>query len=188
MRRIAHIHGHEDVIGEAVEQRGHIRPTSARVPDAMNAAALDGHEADAPRRCGFGDVIDRKPRGPVACGAALLCRAHHLAELAFVIGLLIGEFRGREHVLGVDDEQQIVMGLQVDIPGAGRRGEVVHRARALGVAHVQHAEAFRKHMTDIGVAAMHHDLHAVGPAALVAMGKDAHVARVIRFRQVGTHW
>jgi hypothetical protein len=108
--------------------------------------------------------------------------------LAFVIGFLVGEFRGREHILGVDDEQQIVVGLQVDIPGAGRRGEVVHRARALGVAHVQHAEAFRKHMSDIGVAAMHHDLHAVGPAALVAMGQDAHVARVIGLRQVGTHW
>ena len=42
-------------------------------------------------------------------------------------------------------------------------------------------------MADVGVAAMHHDLHAVGPAALVAMGEDAHVARVIGFRQLRIH-
>jgi hypothetical protein len=42
-------------------------------------------------------------------------------------------------------------------------------------------------VTDIGVAAMHHDLHAVGPAALIAMRDDAHVVRIIWLRQVGTH-
>ena len=41
-------------------------------------------------------------------------------------------------------------------------------------------------MSDIGEAAMHHDLHAVGPAALIGMADDAHVARVIGLRQVGS--
>ena len=40
-------------------------------------------------------------------------------------------------------------------------------------------------MPDIGEAAMHHDLHAVGPAALVGVTDDAHVARVVRLRQLG---
>ena len=37
----------------------------------------------------------------------------------------------------------------------------------------------------IGEAAMHHHLHAVGPAALVGVADDAHVARVIGFRKLG---
>src|SRR5262249_47026482 len=69
-----------------------------------------------------------------------------------------------------------------------RRGEIVHRARALGVAHVDDAEAFGEHVADISVATMHHDLYAVGPAALVAMGDDAHIARVVRRRQIVAHW
>ena len=76
------------------------------------------------------------------------------------------------------------MGLQVDVPSPRRRRQVVHRARALGVAHIDNAEALGEHVADIGVAAMHHDLHAVGPATLVGMADNAHVARVIGFRQV----
>ena len=151
----------------------------------MDAAAVNRHEADAPRGLRRGDVIDREPRGPVARGIFLLGRAHDLAELTLVIGLLVGELRGCEHVLGVDDEQQVVMGLQMDVPGPRRRGQVVHRARVLGVAYIDNAEALGEHVADIGVAAMHHDLHAIGPAALVGVADDAHVARVIRFRQVG---
>jgi hypothetical protein len=79
------------------------------------------------------------------------------------------------------------MGLQVDVPGVRRRGEVIHGARVLGVAHVDDAEAFGEHVANIGVAAMHHDLHAVGSAALVAMAEDAHVARIVGLRQLGIH-
>jgi hypothetical protein len=34
-------------------------------------------------------------------------------------------------------------------------------------------------------AAVHHHLHAVGPAALIGVSDNAHVARVIRFREFG---
>src|SRR6516165_7162833 len=136
IRRIAHIHGHEDVIGEAVEQRRDISPASASVPDAVDAAAVNRHEADAPRGLRRGVVIDREPSGPVARGIFLLSRAHHLAELALVIGLL-------------------------------------------GVAYIDTAKALGEHVADIGVAVMHHDLHAIGPAALVGVADDAHAARVI---------
>src|SRR5215467_392550 len=54
-----------------------------------------------------------------------------------------------------------------------------------GGADIDHAETLGEHVADIGVAAMHDDLHAVGPAALVAMADDAHVARVVGLRQVG---
>ena len=39
-------------------------------------------------------------------------------------------------------------------------------------------------MADIGKAAMHHHLHAVGPAALIGVADDAHVARVVGFREI----
>ena len=185
LRRIAHVDGDEDVVGEAVDQRRGIGPAPAGVPDAMDAAALDRHEADAARLGGLRDVVDGEPRGPVARGFLFDFRgADHLAELAFVIGLLVGELGGGEHVLGVDDEQQIAVGLQMDVPGAGRRGEIIRRLRVFRIAHVDDREALREHVADIGVATMHHDLHAVGPAALVGMADEPHVARVIGLRQV----
>ena len=130
VRGIVQIHGHEDVIGKSVEQGGDIGPRSAGIPDAVDATALDRHEADAAQCLRFGDVIDREPR----------CRR-----------------------------------------------EVVHGARPLGIAHIDDAESFGEHAADVGDAAMHHDLHAVRSAALLAMGDEAHVARVIRFRQVHAH-
>jgi hypothetical protein len=108
-------------------------------------------------------------------------------ELTAVISALVGELGRREHVLGIDDQEQIVVGLKMDVPRAGRGGDVLDRARILGIAHVDDAEAFREHVPDIGVAAVHHDLDAVGPAALIAMADEAHVVRVVRFRQLGIH-
>ena len=66
--RIAHVDGDEDVVGEAVDQRRGIGPAPAGVPDAMDAAAFDRHEADPARLGRLRDVVDRKPRGPVARG------------------------------------------------------------------------------------------------------------------------
>ena len=136
---------------------------------------------------GRGDIIDREARRPVAPGARSVRSTHCLSELAFVIGLLIGELRCREHVLRIDDEQEIVVGLQMDVPGSRRRGEVVHGAWPLGVTHVNDAESLGEHVADVGEPAMHHDLHAIGPAALVAMREDAHLPGVIWFRQVRAH-
>ena len=79
------------------------------------------------------------------------------------------------------------MGLEVDVPGPPRRREIIHRARILGVAHVDHAEPFREHVADIGVAAMHHDLDAVRPAALIAMADETHVARVVGLGPIDAH-
>ena len=94
----------------------------------MDAAALDRHETDLARRLRLRDVIDREAGAPVALSLGLR-RADGLAEGAAVIGALVGEFGCREHVLGVDDQQQIVMRLQMDVPGICRCRDVVHRAR-----------------------------------------------------------
>jgi hypothetical protein len=73
----------------------------------VNAAAFNRHEADAPRRLGIANVIDREPCAPVARGTGLfrLRRAHHLPELTSVVGLLVRELGGGEHVLGIDDQE-----------------------------------------------------------------------------------
>jgi hypothetical protein len=77
--------------------------------------------------------------------------------------------------------------LEVNVPGAGRGGDVVHRAQLPRIAHVDDAEAFGEHVPDIGVAARDHDLHAVGPAALIGITKELHVACVIGLGQFGGH-
>jgi hypothetical protein len=69
----------------------------------VNAAAVDWHEADAPRRLRFRDVIDRKTRAPVA-RAVSLGGADRVSERAAVIGMFVDELCGREHVLGVNDQ------------------------------------------------------------------------------------
>jgi hypothetical protein len=75
----------------------------------------------------------------------------------------------------------------MDVPRSGRGGEILDRARILGIAHVDDAESFREHVPDIGVAAVHHDLDAVQPSALIAMADEAHVVRVVGFRQPDVH-
>ena len=67
------------------------------------------------------------------------------------------------------------MRLQVQRPGVRRRGDVFHDLRVARVAHVDDGEALREDVPDIGVAAMHHDLHAVAAAALIAVADEAHV-------------
>src|SRR5262249_52157444 len=64
----------------------------------------------------------------------------------------------------------------MDVPGVGRRRDGGVRLRSARVAHVDHAEALGEHVADIGEAALHHDLHAVGPAALVGVAEEPHVA------------
>ncbi len=118
LRRVCHVDGDEDVVGKAVEQRRGIGPAPADVPDAVQAGAVDRHEADLLRLVGLRDVVDRHARRPVA---ALRTPSGVMVDLALVVVLLVGELGLREHVLVVDDEQQVVMRLQVQRPGVRRR-------------------------------------------------------------------
>ncbi len=179
-RRVGHVDGHEDVVREAVEQRRDIGPAAAGVPDAMHAAALDRHEADLARVFRVGDVVDRHACGPVALLWCLVGGADGLAERALVVGVLVLELGGREHVLGVDHQQQAVRGLQVDVPGVRRGRDVGDGPGVARIAHVDHGKALGEHVAGDGIAALDHELHAVGTAALIAVADQAHVARVVR--------
>jgi len=75
----------------------------------------------------------------------------------------------------------------MDIPGIGRRRDVAYRLRATRIAHIDDAKAFREHVADERMAICHHDLHPIGPAALIGKSNQAHVARVIGARQFMGH-
>ena len=96
----------------------------------MDAAAFDRHEADPARRRRLGNIVDRKPGGPVALrSAGLACGrggADDISDLSAIIGAFVGKLGGGKHVLGVHHQQQVVVGLQMDIPGAGRGRNVIY--------------------------------------------------------------
>ena len=186
--RVGHVDGDEDIVREPIEQRRSVSPASAGVPDAMNAAAGHRHEADLARFAGLRYVVDGHSGGPVARHrAGAFGGADLLADRALIIGLLILEFGGGEHILGVDHQQQIVIRLQMNIPGVVRRGKVARRFWRARVAHVDDAEPLGKHMADIGKALVNHQLHAVGPAALIAVANQFHIAGMVGLRQIGRH-
>ena len=95
-----------------------------------------------------------------------------------VVVALVRHLGLREHVVRVDEKQQVIVNLQVQAPRVGRVLDVVHRARPGRIAHVDDAEAARTDMADIGVAAMDDDLLPVRAPGLVAMPDEPHVARV----------
>ena len=168
--RVCHVDGDEDVVGEAVEQRRGVGPAAADVPEAVQAGALDRHEADLPRVAGLRDVVDRHAGRPVA---AALVGLGVVVDRALVVVLLVGHLGLGEHVLVVDDEEQVVVRLQMQRPGVGRRGDVFHRFGLLRVAHVDDREALGEDVADIGEAVDDHDLHAVAAAVLVGCSRRA---------------
>ena len=185
LRGIGHVDGHEDVVGEAVEHRRDIGPAAAGVPDAVNAAALDRHEADLARLRRIRDVVDGKASGPVA----LACRrslgfARLIAVRADVILALVLKFRRSEHVARIDHQQEIAVGLEMDGPGVVWRRHVLDRLGCARIAHVDHAEALGEHVADKGVALVDHHLHAVLSPALVGVADQLHVSDEIRLRQI----
>src|SRR6516162_312495 len=72
------------------------------------------------------------------------------------------------------------MSLEMDGAGVGWTGQERDRLRVLQIAHVEHGDAVRVAVADIGIAAMHHDLDAVAPSALVGMADELDVARRYR--------
>jgi hypothetical protein len=77
-------------------------------------------------------------------------------------------------------------GLQVDVPGIRRGGDILDRLCIARIAHIDHAESLGKHMADEGVALVDHHLHAVRTSALIGMSDQLHVPDVIRRGQVLT--
>ena len=178
--RIGHVDGDQNVIRESVQQGRGIGPPSAGIPDPVQPAALHRHEPDLARGSGIFYVVDRHARRPVLhpCGM--------LDDLAFVIGLFVGNVGLGKHVLVVDHQQRIVLGLQMQAPGVRRRGDLVNRTGLYGVAHVDDAEPVGKDVPDIGMVPVHHQPHGVGTTALVTMSDQPHVVLIRRGGQ-GPH-
>src|SRR5215831_5946556 len=76
------------------------------------------------------------------------------------------------------------MRLQMNGPGVGRCGNVIHPSRIFRIAHVDDRKTLGEHVTNVSKATMHHDLHAVRRPALIGVANDAHVACMIRLGQV----
>ena len=60
-----------------------------------------------------------------------------------------------------------------------RRREIAGGLGVLRVAHVDDAEALGEHVAGVGEAVVHHELDAVGPAALVGVPDHAHAIGVV---------
>ncbi len=67
------------------------------------------------------------------------------------------------------------MDLQVVRPRVFRRGDERDRFRLERIAHIHDCKAVAEHMADERVAFVHDDLHAIGPAALVATRNETDV-------------
>jgi hypothetical protein len=137
-----------------------------------------------PRPFATRDIVDGKTCAPIAHTLSSVGRTDLPSELALVVRLLVLKLGSGEHVLGVDDEEQVVVRLQVDVPGVLRGRNVLHRFWPRGVLHVDDAEPLREHVADVRETTVNHELDAVGTAALIGMSDESHVARQLGHRKI----
>jgi hypothetical protein len=150
---------------------------AARISRRADTAPLYRHEAEGGEVAQAWRHRNCETRGPAG---ATLCGADRLAEK--LIGSL-GKGGLSKHVLSVDDEQQIVSRLEVNVPGIPRCPGIIKRGfRGSRTSTTQ--KPCKEHMRDIGIAAVHHELHAVRTPALIAMPNEPHVVRIIRHGKV----
>src|SRR5262249_55337132 len=74
-------------------------------------------------------------------------------------------------------QQQILVRLEVDGARARRAGDEFDGLWRLGIAHIDDGNTVAEAVADVGEAAVHHDLDAVGAAAEVRMADERDVAR-----------
>src|SRR5260221_7466927 len=141
---------------------------AAGVPDAVRSEAAGRHEADLLRLLGLRDVVDADA-GSEAARRVLQLVGGRAAEIGLLVAL---EFLHRPDARRVHRQQQILVRLQVKRARARRAGDEVDNLRVLRVAHVDGGDAVAEAVADVGVAAMHHDLHAVAPAAEVGVADE----------------
>ena len=75
----------------------------------------------------------------------------------------------RHDIRAVGEQQHIVGDLQVMRASSGPRGEEADRLQPARVLGIENRDAVVEHVADVDVAAVHHDLHTVGAAALIAV-------------------
>ena len=171
LARLRHVDDGEDVVGEIGEVDRGVRVAPAHVPDAVRAHAVGRHEADLARLLRLRDVVDPDAGGELDPGA-LQPVGGRAAEIV-LLGL---ELLHRPDARRVHRQQQIVVGLQVKRARARRAGDEVDDLRVLRVAHIEGGDAVAVAVADVGVAAMHHDLHAVAVAAHVRVADELDAA------------
>ena len=98
-----------------------------------------------------------------------------IERLEVVVG--VGIALHHPDVRGIDRQQQVAVGLQMEGARIGRRRDEIDRARPARVAHVGDRKAVAEHVADKGMAPVHHDLHAVAAAALVGVADELDIAR-----------
>src|SRR5260221_2312396 len=141
---------------------------AAGVPDAVRSEAAGRHEADLLRLLGLRDVVDADA-GSEAARRVLQLVGGRTAEISLLVAL---KFLHRPDARRVHRQQQILVRLQVESASSRRAGDEVDHLRILRVAHVDGGDAVAEAVADVGVAAMHHDLHAVALATEIAMADE----------------
>ena len=108
--------------------------------EAVDAATLDWHETNLPSLGRICNIVHRKTCRPVT--RSFRVRGTHLrAEHTLVTFFFVLKFGGGKHVLRIDHEQQILVGLEMDIPSVLRRGDVLHRCWLPQLSNIDDAEA-----------------------------------------------
>ncbi len=174
-RRVRHVDDHQDVVGEAVEQRRGIGIAPADPPDAVQAETGHLHRADLSRIGRIGNVVDIHAGG-VVLAALAEAAAVHLAGPAVVFLLR----QQRPLICLLDAQQHVVGRLEVHAHGVRMHRHEVHRLRIARVAHVGDHHAASHPCADVCVAACHHHLDAVAAAALVGVADKFNVPRAFR--------
>ena len=163
LRDVLQVDDAENVIGEAVEVRRHVRVAAAGPPEPVHADAGHLEERNLARLRGtFRDIEDRKT------GAERLALAEAVGERVLeVVARVVVTLAARE--VRAVREQQVVAGRLQVVRARERRREEVHGLERARVARVEHRDAVAEHVADVEVSAARHHLHAVGAAALVAI-------------------
>ena len=169
--RVLHVDDRQHMVGKALPVARGIGIAPADIPQPVQPQPVDRHKADLARLGRFRDVEHPQPGGE-----GLLALGEGVGDRGLEVVVGVGIALHHPDVRRIDRQQQVAMGLQVKGARVGRRGEETHRARVLRVAHVDDGKPVAEHMPDIGMALVHHDLHAVAVAVELVGADEIDVA------------
>jgi hypothetical protein len=72
----------------------------------------------------------------------------------------------------IDDQQKIVVGLKVQRPCIGRRGNKVDRPGIFRVGDIHNSHAIAEHVTYVGMSFVDHDLHTIAAISLIRVANE----------------
>ena len=124
----------EDVIGVAVEMRGHVGVAPAGPPDAVDAQAGHFEKGDFPHLGGLGNIVDRQ------AGAEFLPVGDAVDEVVLEIAAHAVVGLHRHDVRAIGEQQHVLRRLQLvrARPGSGReKSDRLQVARIGGVENVR---------------------------------------------------